>query len=164
MKKLSELINLLTVVEENVLEEAAAQPALFYEVARYRVARMRKRSQAVAEYDSRRAQLSLSLRAKSATAGEKFTEGTIKDRVDSKIINGPLRKAMEDAYASEELSKLLVEAYRMRRDGIRILAEARQATDFKDTHEVDRIQRKLSQKARELTDRKAQLEEEEDDE
>jgi hypothetical protein len=152
-----ELISRLSFVEANVLEEAAQQPALFYEVSKARVERMRRRSQATAEYESHKVALSMKYRASAKDFGERITEKSLEQRVESRRTTKEFRAAVESAEADEELSKLLLEAWRMRRDAIRILAEARVYQGVNEDAETTRLQRKLADKARKLEERRSAL-------
>jgi len=152
-----ELIERLSIVDENVLAEAAKQPLLFIDAARYRVGKMRKRAQADAALDFNRSSLGLKIRKKPSE--DRVTEGAIKSLIDIDPTTRSLRAALDEAEAEEELSKLILEAYRYRRDAIRILAEAHVYEGIKESSEVERAEtrRKLSRKARELEDRRSKL-------
>lgn len=165
--KLPGLIKRLAFVPENVLEEAAEQPGLFYEVSKIRVAKMRKKSLATAEYEAHKASMALRLRAKASTSGERTTEHSLAERVGTMTSTMALREAMDVADAEETLLKLLLEAYRMRRDGIRVIADSKIYREVNEDSETNRIQRKLAEKARRLEDQRQRLQgseqEEEDD-
>lgn len=150
--KSSKLIDSLAIVDENILAEAAQQPLLFIAAVRYRVRKMRLKAQAEAALEQHDSGLDLRIRARGNKRGEKYTEGTIKATIRT---NGPhkeLQALYDQAAAEEEFAKGLLEAYRMRRDAIRVLAEAQQYEGIKDTAELDRIreQRKISAQARKL--------------
>ena len=139
-------------LDENILAEAARQPQLFVRASRYRVEKMRDRAVAAARLDHLRSELALRIRAKKNEAGEKITEAALKERLERHSQHRKLREEMERAYEQEELSKLLLDAYRQRRDAIRILADARNYEAIRGTAEIERIesQRKLRKRAREL--------------
>lgn len=151
------LIEKLTVVDENILAEAARQPLLFVDAARYRVHKMRRRAQADAALDYARS--SLGLKTRKAPSEDRLTEGAVKAIIDTDKNICVLRAGLDEAEAQEELAKLILEAYRYRRDAIRILAEARVYEGMRETAEVEKIEtrRKLSRKARELEDRRNRI-------
>jgi len=159
------LIQSLALVDENILAEAARQPILFIDAARYRVAAMRGRAQAAAELDATRSRVALVLRARNSTAGEKkMTDAGVKDKVETQTVVRTLRGSMERAYEVEELSKLILEAYRMRRDAIRVIAETQIAEGMRGSKEVERIEqtRKIHARARTLDARRNQVQPDEE--
>lgn len=151
MKTVKELIEAVPIVSENVLVEAAAQPLLFIDAARFRVQKMRNRSQAMARYDSWCSKLGLHIR-RAKTGDKRVTEGEVKDRIQIHQTTRAYDEALQKAFAEEEFSKLLLEALRMRRDALRVIAEAQLAEGTKEAAEIDRIaeRRKLHKRAREL--------------
>jgi hypothetical protein len=154
MKGLSarSLIDALPIVDENILVEAAKQPLLFIRASMYRVIKMRKRSQANAKGDYVRARLAMGIRGKKNQLGEKVTEGTLKEKVECDSSVRQLRKEVDLAFAEEEFAKLILEAMRMRRDAIRIIADAKVYEGGRETAEVERVdaRRQLVEKARQL--------------
>lgn len=155
-----ELIEQLAILDENVLAEAARQPQQFMRVARYRVSKMRKRSQAVAAVEYQRYRKALAIRAAKNSEGEKITEGAIKERVELSSRTQALRDVMERSFAEEELAKLLLEAYRIRRDSIRIIAEAQVYEASRETAEIEKVtaRQKLAAEARKLNRVRAGIE------
>jgi hypothetical protein len=155
------LISHLGLVDENILAEAAKQPILFIDAARYRVAAMRRRAQINAELDYKRSRIALTIRARKDAAGEKkFTEAALKEKVESQTVIRELRDKTERSYEAEEFSKLILEAYRMRRDAIRIIAEAQVAEGMRGSSEVERVEqnRRLHNVARELDTKRHRVE------
>jgi hypothetical protein len=150
MKKVSELISQLTVVDENIRAEAIRQPQLFIEAVRYRVRKMRVRAQAEAELEAFDAQLSITLRAKAIRRGDKGTEGYFKARLQKHSKHRSLQAAVNAAEANEEFSKLLIEAYRMRRDAVKILADAQGYEAMREGVDIERsvVHRRLVREAR----------------
>jgi hypothetical protein len=155
------LIQSLALVDENILAEAARQPILFIDAARYRVGAMRRRAQAAAELDATRSRVALVLRARnnSGEREKKLTDAGVKDKVETQTAVRTLRAGMERAYEVEELSKLILEAYRMRRDAIRVIAETQIAEGMRGSKEVERIEqtRKIHARARTLDARRNQV-------
>jgi len=134
------LIGHLALVNENILAEAARQPILFIDAVRYRVAAMRRRSQAVAELDYRKSRLALVIRGKRSAAGEKATNALVDAMVEKHSLVRDLRDKVERSFEAEELAKLILEAYRMRRDAIRVIAESQIAEGMRGASEVERIE------------------------
>jgi hypothetical protein len=155
------LIQQLALVDENILAEAAKQPILFIDAARYRVAAMRKRAQAAAELDATRSRVSLVLRARNFAGDreKRMTDAGVKDKVETQSVVRTLRASMERAYEVEELSRLILEAYRMRRDAIRVIAETQIAEGMRGSKEVERLEqnRKIHARARTLDARRNQV-------
>ena len=151
-----ELIEKLRLLDTNILAEAANQPMLFIEFARFRVSAMRKRAQAVAAIEQQRAAFYLQIRRENDALGEKATEATISAIIETKKETKKAREEMERAYELEELSKLMLEAARQRRDSIRIIAEGEHAEGNSLTAEEERIsaRRELSKKVRALEERR----------
>jgi len=138
-----QLITQLSVLDENILAEAARQPALFIDAARYRVSKMRKRAQANAALEARWSHLALRIRArKDDEGGKRMTEAALKATVESQKSIKMLRSDLERAYAEEEFSKLILEAFRMRRDAIRIIAESQNIEGIRGTKELEHIEQR----------------------
>ena len=153
-----ELIARLPLVDTNILDEAAKQPGLFADAALYRVEKMRQRAEAISQLDYFRAKLALHIRASKDEKGQKITEGALKERLEVNKTHRALRVGMERAYEEEEFSKLLLEVLRQRRDGIRIIAEARMYDST--PNEVERVvRRKLVGDARRLEQQRRQSDE-----
>jgi len=123
-----QLIKKLEFSDEDVARATMEQAKLFLEASRYRVLCMRKRLRAVATYELLCSQEALKLRrAKRALVDKKdksqLTEKSISDRISvlSTVVQARRELDIETVY--EEWSKLLVDAYKQRRDACRILAE-----------------------------------------
>ena len=121
LKTVDELIQSLQIVDENVCAEAVKQPLLFVAAARYRVARMRDRAVAEAQLDELTSRLGLMHRAR-ATDG-KPTNDHIKALVQKNPKWKEARDKLQRAEEKEEFSKLLLEAFRSRKDALKIIAE-----------------------------------------
>lgn len=163
MKTSKELIEQLAVIDENILAEAATQPAKFVDAARYRVQAMRGRMQAMAQYETWKSRLGLHYRRSKTQDDKRVTEGEIKDRIQVHAKTQIYDDRLQKAFAREEFAKLLLEAYRMRRDGIRIIHEGQLAEGKSGASELERaeLRRKLRQKARELEHERKQVEDDE---
>ena len=115
---------------EDLLIQAPLQAKLFIQAARYRVIKMQLRSSAQGRLESLRASLSLQIRATARERGEKVTEEYIRQRL---LRNPKVREAgdtLAKAEAEEEFSKLLVEAYRHRKEAARIVADMLRNEDY----------------------------------
>lgn len=156
----------LPIVDENILNEAAKQPEKFMRAARYRVSKLRRKNVANAALEGRRLYLAMRARARGAVAGERMTEGAVKEIVESSKSVKRLRAKHDRATEWEELAKHLLEAYRHRRDSIRVIGEAQNIEAIKGTKEVERLEqnRKLRNRAIELHKRRQRLGRDEEDE
>lgn len=148
--EITALVDQLSVIDEDIRHEAVRQPALFIEAVRYRVSRMRIRSQAEAMFEAFVSRRGLVVRARVQGSKERVTEGAIKARVQKHPKFKLLQSALADAEAEEEFSKLLLEAFRMRRDAIKILADAQNYEAGRSVMDLERkdVTRKLSNEAR----------------
>lgn len=160
MTKSADLIEQLSVIDENINAEAVRQPALFMDAVRLRVACMRRRAQAEAELESFVMRRSLVIRTQSA-GKERATEGFIKARVHKHPKFKQYQSALIDAQAEEELAKLLLEAYRQRNSAIKILAESQNYEANKSVMDFERkdATRKLSNRARQIQQSKSRYSE-----
>jgi len=145
-----ELISKLAFPQELAIKAAAEQPGLFIKAARARVQTMRRSAQAHANLDTTEADVALQTRAALVSRGEKITEATVAALVaiDAAVLDA--QKAARAADSHEELGKLIVEAYRHRRDVIRVIAEANIIegnNPYTDEMRFDQT-RKLSEEAR----------------
>jgi len=117
------LIEQLDFSEENIMVANREQPSLFLEASRYRVKKMRSRIQAEAVLESEKANAALFLRKKKIGRDSGITEGYIRDKVAVHPKVEEARTKFDNCQVHEEWAKLLLEAYRQRRDAIRTLAE-----------------------------------------
>jgi len=154
------LIKRLALVDENVLVEAAQQPLRFVDAARYRVAAMKNRAQVTAELGYLKSRLAMAIRAKGNEAGERVTDKACAERVEKHRLVRALSAKLDRALELEEFARLIMEAYRMRRDAIRVIAETQIAEGVKEGHEVDRIEqrRRLHTAARNLEQKRSRIE------
>ena len=119
-----ELIAALAFEEETVMQAATRQPYLFVKAARLRVQTMREMARAEATLDQTEAEVGMSVRERAQATGTKITESGIGERIATDPQVREAQKQVRIAAAREELGKLMVEAYRHRRDSIRVIAEA----------------------------------------
>ena len=161
--EIDELIDKLSLVAENILEEAAGQPLLFIEASRYRVARMRGTKKAKAWLDYLESRVALLHRQRARANDDKMTEAAVRERVLTNKKVRLARRALDDAEAHEEFAKLLLDAYRQRRDAVRIIGESQLAEGTREGRELEYIaqKKKMRERARELARRRQQNPEEE---
>ncbi len=158
MAEIDRLIENLGIVDANILHEAARQPHLFIDASRYRVDCMRDRAQADARVAYLSARIATLIRQRYRDAGRKISEAQVKEQVAQ---NKKLREAQahaDNADAEEEFAKLLLDAYKQRRDAIRVTAEAQIYEGMRDSHELDRLEErtKLRNTARTLAESRQQ--------
>ena len=148
-----QIIATLAIVDENILSEAARQAVVFIDAARYRVSKMKAVSEAKIALEQGEAETALRIRTKRAQAGDKVTEAYIKQRVVMSPRCQELRTAVALAERQDELAKLILEAFRMRRDAIKIIAEAQgyEAAREEGIATREAQERKLRKEARRLT-------------
>lgn len=146
------LLDSLDFSDEDVVEAAKKQAKLFLEAARFRVRKMRERIGAEAKYKALQASKGAKYRKSLATTGARVTEGQISERVTA---NAEVKRALEafqEAQEVEEFSKLLLEAYRMRRDSAKVVAELIGAEIYisklglGQTTEMDKMRKRLEDK------------------
>lgn len=155
MVKAAKLISRLAVVDENILYENAMMPMLFVDAARYRVQKMRERSEIELTLETYVAMYGLQVRRTAVKA----TEGYIKSRIHRRKKYKALSLALIQAQAREEFSKLLIQAYHMRKTGLEIIANAQRAEGAKGAAQIERKNwhRKLEVEASKLYLRRARL-------
>jgi hypothetical protein len=119
-----ELISKLAFAEATATFAASEQPFLFVKAARTRVQTMRRAMKARAALEQVEADTGLNIRDELFSTGQKITEAAVAARVvvSEAVINA--QRVVRASDAEEELGKLIVEAYRHRRDSIRVIAEA----------------------------------------
>jgi predicted O-linked N-acetylglucosamine transferase (SPINDLY family) len=120
---LEKLLEKLAYTVETVQEAAVEQAVSFEAAANYRVDHMRRRMALEMELERLRAEIELAIRKQAAEIGEKPTEGAIKARL---AVHKLIQRAENDlraAEAMEEYAKLLLEAYRHRRDSLEVVGQ-----------------------------------------
>lgn len=118
-----DLVNGLSFSDEEVVDAAKSQPTLFLHASRLRIQTMRNRVTAEAKLKAAEADRAGKFRLRGKEAGERITEGQVKERLARIPEIIALTKAVTDAEEYEEWSKLLLEAYRMRRDALKVVAD-----------------------------------------
>jgi hypothetical protein len=120
---ISELLTQIDFSTDNVVAAAAGNPRLFVRAVDFRVQAMRKRSAVKMAWEKAQAEADLDIRANARQSGEKITERYIEEQVLLDPTVSRLAKAFSQADELEEYSKLIVEAFRMRRDCLRIVGD-----------------------------------------
>ncbi len=155
---IKKLLSTLDFSVEDLAEASAIQSKLFEQVAQYRASCLRRKLETEAAYDLAKAKRSLSLRHKAEAEGRKVTEGLIADSV---TVGKSVRAALADfieAQSLDEYSKNLVDAFRMRRDSIRVLEDISERRSVgADSTEATKKLRDVREK---LAKRYSQMEEE----
>ena len=119
------LIDKIEFSESSLMEAAFNQPKLFWESGRLRVQQMQKRAMLETKIDLERSLSGLKIRGKTDSKGKKkYSEGGVKERIILSSTVKELTKLLDKAQLEEELGKNLVDAYRMRRDVLRIVIDA----------------------------------------
>ena len=106
---------------DNVVHAASVNSVLFVDAITYRLSCLEKKTAAKMAWEKGRAEKELTIRQKARETGEKITEGNIDaqllvDKTVSGLAEKLSRTEVLDAY-----SQLVVEAFRMRRDCLRIV-------------------------------------------
>jgi hypothetical protein len=106
---------------EDVAEAAAKQPRLFLAAVDFRIAKMQELSAAEMVMEETSAERELAIRKEAQQGGDKITEGNIKARLtlDPKVML--VNRKYHEAKSLDERAKLVLEAYRMRRDSIDVI-------------------------------------------
>jgi len=121
-----EIQSLLTKIDfspENVVSAAAENPILFVQAIQFRLSCLQKYNVAKMNWERTRADAELRLRQNARESGEKITEKNIEALLlqDEDVIASRIEFARADEM--DEYSKLVVEAFRMRRDCLKIVGE-----------------------------------------
>jgi hypothetical protein len=147
----TKLLEKLDFADEAVIGAAREQAQLFLEAARLRIQKMRERVEAESQLALVKSELSIKIRHKAVTRGDKITEGHVAARLakNSQVIEA--QEKFNRAEEEEEFSKLLVEAFRMRRDAEKIVgdligAEVYVARQQEGHESLTKIREKLSAK------------------
>lgn len=120
---LEDLLARLDFSPEAVVTAAAEQPILFLKAARYRVTRMRNRLQAAMQCEEVRADKAMALRSNARSSGERITEGAIAELLTVSPAVKNAQDVANTATEEEEFAKLLLEAFRHRRDCLKVIGD-----------------------------------------
>jgi len=119
-----DILNLLAKVDfapENVVQAAAENSVLFVEAAQYRLAQLERKASAKMNWERERAERELHIRNEAKVCDEKLTEGHIAAKLllDREVSKKAAALAQAEIY--ETYSRLVVEAFQMRRDCLQIV-------------------------------------------
>jgi hypothetical protein len=120
----SSVVTLLSKIDfspDNVVGAAADQALLFVEAIQFRLSCLEKRSDAKMAWERIKAETELNIRKEYRDLGSKITEGNIDSLTLLDKSVSAAAKAYAEADVYDEYSKLVVEAFRMRRDCLRIV-------------------------------------------
>jgi hypothetical protein len=146
------LINRLDFTMESLVAAELEQAKLFEEVARYRVQALGAFTAAELRRDQVRAETELTIRKRAAAADEKITEGNVKAQIETDAFVRKAEAFVITTRKRDEYSKLLVEAYRHRRDAMQDVAtlvgraEAAEQRAKQYEQEMKKTQRALKEK------------------
>ncbi len=151
---LQALLDGLNFEELAIAEAALSQPRLFVACANYRIKLLRERKAAEASLKSLVTRQSIRLRAKYKGMGEKLTEAELKNLLTRNQFIKSAEVELADLETEEEYAKLLLEAYRMRKDALQVIAQAQRAGEYAGkisprdfpTEGVDSLRRKAQAK------------------
>lgn len=140
---LDKILATLEYTVETIQEAAVIQAPAFEAAANYRVDQMRRRQALEMNLERLRADIELTIRKQAADIDEKITEGAIKARLTTNKLVQRAQDELNAAEAMEEYSKLLLEAYRHRRDSLEVVgqlsgAERAMARIVENTQETTR--------------------------
>lgn len=127
---LKELLKQLDFSDVGVNVAAAQQPTLFRYAARRRIRALRQLNEAKNRYKVESAVVAQKIRHEARVNGDKMTEGALEELLflDDKV--QALLAAQNRAEEDDEGSKLLLEAFRMRRDAIKVVADMARTEDI----------------------------------
>jgi hypothetical protein len=117
------LLKALDFSPENVVQSASEQPRLFMQAAEYRMEKYRARVAAKMHRDAVSAAISLSIREDARQVGERTTEAQLEAMLLTNVKVSHVEQEYATADAEQEHAWLLMEAYRQRRDCLKIVAD-----------------------------------------
>ncbi len=123
------------------------QLRLFETASRYRISKMEARMLLDSKYELLRSEVAAAFRESCTERGEKFTVDSVKEAVTSEQSIQDLRAKLETAEREEEYSKLLLEAFRQRRDMLRMVVDLSKGEQIA-MNDAAAIQRDLHAKAK----------------
>lgn len=130
MPRLDRLLLGLDFDDTDIVGATLKQPKLFLQACDYRIAKMRSRRIAESKLALLKAELSLAKRANAAKHGDRLTEGNLAEWLTQDPDFRKATRALAQAQEMEEHAKLLVEAYRQRRDVCRIIADISRSDEY----------------------------------
>lgn len=119
----AELLEEIGFSTDNVVGAAAVQPGLYVRAINFRYLAMRRRSAAKMAMEQMEAEVAQTLRREALADDRKITEAIIREGVVLDPDVAEKTRAFSDADEMDEYAKLVVEAFRMRRDCLRIVGD-----------------------------------------
>ena len=136
---------------ENVGKAAEEQPVLYIKAARFYTQKLREVNAAKAKLIETKAAKGAELREKLAESGDRVTEGRLQESLsqDKRVVE--CEKELSKAEELETYAKLMLEAYKMRRDEITNTislqqAEVRYQQSLEGGRQIDKLKDKLRKK------------------
>lgn len=123
LEQMEELIGKLSFSPETIIEAAMEQPSLFAEMSGLRAEAMREAARAKWDHELSCSEVANAFRHEDAETGFKTTENNIAERVRLEPAIAIAVGKKNETEALEEQSRLLIDAFRMRRDCLRIIAD-----------------------------------------
>lgn len=120
-----ELISKLAFTPDNVIGAASEQAVLFHKAVELRLVALHNYLYAKSNLATVRAATGLAFRAQAREADERITEGFLEAKVLMDPSVAVAQTALQEAEVKDESAKLLLEAYRMRRDSFKVIGEWR---------------------------------------
>lgn len=117
------LLNKIDFSPDNVVEAAAVNPGLYVRAIEFRLQCLTEKSKHEMNHKRLRAEVELEIRREAKANDEKITEGHISAKLLLNKDVGRAADAAEHAETMDEYSKLVVSAFQMRRDSLRIVAD-----------------------------------------
>jgi hypothetical protein len=122
--QLKKLLVKLDFSDEDITRAAVETPSLYLSAGRFRVQKMRLRLKALHRLDIAAAEAGLRIRKEKDSKGKKlYTEPQVKEKIVLSPEVRMKRKRLDRAYEEEEFGKLLVDAFRYRKDVVRMIVD-----------------------------------------
>lgn len=121
--RIQELLKKLDFQPQNVLDAAANNPGLFKLAIDFRLECLRRRNQMKMQYEQTSAEKELAIRKEARETRTKITNDEVTALLLVDKVVAASRRQFEAADEMDEYSKLVVEAFRMRRDSLRIVED-----------------------------------------
>jgi hypothetical protein len=150
---LAGLISGIDFEDEEILNASKVQGDLFLQASRLYIQKMRSRTMREARLKELTSIHSLRIRERLQENGGRVTEGHVTAKLDRRPTIKKAKQRLERAKLHEEFCKLLLEAFRMRRDVLKIVGNligaevyiAREATGHSS---LEKVKRKLEKRYR----------------
>ena len=138
-RRVKHLLANLSFQPENVVSAAQQTPGMFRDAAEYRRLCLFESNRAKLKWESEAAAFSLKVRKAARDVGDKLTNDEITAKVTASLRLMPHAQARDRAEEAEEYSHLLVDAVRVRRDCLRMIADlVRQEISIQSAVEANR--------------------------